>query len=189
MFYISDELLALRAELAAHNFTGNRLQIRYNPWNLGEVWVLNPITKTYILAAAVDPVLRGMTEYQWRVLKRAVRDKFDEPEHLLSLSAGRNAIRDVVQASLTKPSRRRRKRAARFLGQPPQADRPVRLFEADWRDVPGSESGEPLPQTPPDRQPVPADDEEQARPPSSPERNPPEIDPDDLDVDDWEVTG
>ena len=64
MFYISDELLALRAELAAHNFSGNRLQVRYNPWNLGEVWVLNPITKTYILAAAVDPVLRGMTEYQ-----------------------------------------------------------------------------------------------------------------------------
>ena len=36
--------------------------------------------------------MQGMTEYQWKVLKRAVRERFDQPEHLLSLAAGRNAI-------------------------------------------------------------------------------------------------
>ena len=25
--------------------------------------------------------MKGMTEYQWRVLKRAIRERFDDPEH------------------------------------------------------------------------------------------------------------
>ena len=37
---------------------------------------------------------------QWRVLKRAIRERFDQPDHLLSLAAGRNAIRDVVEAAI-----------------------------------------------------------------------------------------
>ena len=45
MFYTSDELLALRAELAAQNLSTDRLQVRYNPWDLGAVWVLNPLSK------------------------------------------------------------------------------------------------------------------------------------------------
>jgi hypothetical protein len=60
--------------------------------------------------------MQGLTEYQWRVLRRAVRERFDDPDHLLSLAAARNAIRDVVDAAVTKPSRRRRTRAARFAG-------------------------------------------------------------------------
>ena len=54
-----------------------------------------------------------MTEYQWRVLKRAIRERFDQPDHLLSLAADRNAIRDVVEAAMQKPSRQRRVRAVR----------------------------------------------------------------------------
>ena len=42
MFYMSDELMALRAELAANNLNADQLQVRYNPWDLGQVWVLNP---------------------------------------------------------------------------------------------------------------------------------------------------
>ena len=56
--------------------------------------------------------MKGMTEYQWRVSKRAIRERFDQPDHLLSLAAGRNAIRDVVEAAVQKPSRQRRVRAA-----------------------------------------------------------------------------
>ena len=69
------------------------------------MWVLNPVDNTYLKASAVDPAMKGMTEYQWRVLKRAIRERFDEPEHLLSLAAGRNAIRDVVEEAMQKPSR------------------------------------------------------------------------------------
>ena len=43
MFYTSDELMALRSELASHNLDADRVAVRYNPWDLGEVWVLNPI--------------------------------------------------------------------------------------------------------------------------------------------------
>ena len=118
MFYTSDELMALRAELAVGNSQVDRLSLRYNPWDLGEIWVLSPIDNGYIKATAIDTAMKGMTEYQWRVLKRAIRDRFDDPEHLLSLAAGRNAIRDVVEEALRKPSRRRRVRAARFLSKP-----------------------------------------------------------------------
>lgn len=48
MFYSSDELMALRAELAANNLATNRFQIRYNPWNLGHAWVLNPLDNRYL---------------------------------------------------------------------------------------------------------------------------------------------
>jgi len=74
MFYTSDELMALRCELASHNVDADRVAVRYNPWDLGEVWVLNPIPmeNTYLKASAVDPAMKGMTEYQWRVLKRAI---------------------------------------------------------------------------------------------------------------------
>lgn len=116
MFYTSDELLALRAELAAHNLSADRLTVRYNPWDLGAVWVLNPINRRYLRASSVDSALIGLTEYQWRVLRRAVREKFDEPDHLLSLAAARNSIRDLVEKSINKPTKRRRARAARFLG-------------------------------------------------------------------------
>ena len=73
--------------------------------------------------------MKGITEYQWRVLKRAIRERFDQPDHLLNLAAGRNAIRDVVEAAMQKPSRQRRVRAARFLrpapsltGEPEESD-------------------------------------------------------------------
>lgn len=116
MFYTSDELMALRAELAAHNLSADRLTVRYNPWDLGAVWVLNPINRRYLKASSVDSALIGLTEYQWRVLRRAVREKFDEPDHLLSLAAARNSIRDLVEKAIQKPTKRRRARAARFLG-------------------------------------------------------------------------
>ena len=63
--------------------------------------------------------MKGMTAYQWRVLKRAIRERFDGPEHLQSLSAGRNAIQDVVEEAMRKPSRGRRARVARYLQPAP----------------------------------------------------------------------
>ncbi len=116
MFYAGDELFALRAELAANNLPADKLTVRYNPWDLGTIWVLNPVNRHYLPAVAVDDAMQGLTEYQWRVLRRAVRERFDDPDHLLSLAAARNAIRDVVDATVTQPSRRRRTRAARFTG-------------------------------------------------------------------------
>lgn len=116
MFYTSNELMALRAELAANNINSDRLMVRYNPWDLGSVWVLNPIDRRYLKATAVDSAIVGMTEYQWRVLRRAVREKFDEPEHVLSLATARNSIRDLVEQAVSKRTKKRRVRAARFLG-------------------------------------------------------------------------
>ncbi len=60
IFYTSDDLMALRAEMAAHNVDVDRLSIRYNPWDLGEVWVLNPVDNRYLKATAVDPAMKGM---------------------------------------------------------------------------------------------------------------------------------
>jgi hypothetical protein len=83
MFYTSDELMALRAEMAAGNNQVDRLSVRYNPWDLGAVWVVSPIGGSFLEAPAIDSVMRGTTEYQWRGLKRAVRERFDQPRHLL----------------------------------------------------------------------------------------------------------
>lgn len=87
MFYNADELMALRAELAANNHPADSFQVRYNPWDLGHAWVLNPLDQRYIKVLASDEAMFGMTEYQWKVLRRAVRERFDQPEHVLSLAA------------------------------------------------------------------------------------------------------
>jgi putative transposase len=173
MFYTSDELMALRAELAAGNHRVDRLSVRYTPWDLGAVWVVSPVDGSLLQAAAIDSVMQGMTEYQWKVLKRAVRERFDQPEHLLSLAAGRNAIREVVEEALKKPTRRRRSRVMRYLqGGPSLAGEP--------RDPPG----------------VAAVDHDQARMPApgmetAEEESPADaagpIDTDDIDVSDWEI--
>ena len=79
--------------------------------------MLNPVSRTYLKATAADASVHGLTAYQWRVLRRAVRERFDAPDHVLSLAAARNAIRDVVDQAVQKPSRRRRVRAARYSGE------------------------------------------------------------------------
>jgi len=176
MFYTSDDLMALRAEMAAHNVTVDRLSVRYNPWDLGEVWVQNPVDSRYLKATAVDPAMKGMTAYQWRVLKRAVRERFDGPEHLQSLSAGRNAIRDVVEEAVQKPSRSRRVRVARYLQPPPSTmSSPAETPDLDAAgSSPAAACEEPA--TAADS----ADDH--------PSNNPlPTVDPSELDVSDWEV--
>lgn len=174
MFYQSDELAALRAQLAANNLAADRLSVRFNPWDLGSIWVLHPVTRTYLLASAVDQSVQGLTIYQWRVLRRAVRERFDAPDHVLSLAAARNAIREVVEEAIEKPGRRRRVRAARYSGA--------------FQGIPESNF-------PPETEPVHAADTESdtrssstddVGPPSTSGELPP-IDPTSLEVDDWDV--
>jgi putative transposase len=179
MFYTSDELMALRCELASQNVDADRVAVRYNPWDLGEVWVLNPIPmeNTYLRASAVDPAMKGMTDYQWRVLKRAIRERFDQPDHLLSLAAGRNAIRDVVEAAMQKPSRQRRVRAARFLQPPPSL-----TGEPEESDSGNVEATSPVETAAPGA--VPA---APGVPESTGDSSSPHSDPSEVNVDDWEV--
>jgi hypothetical protein len=173
MFYTSDELMALRAELAAGNHRIDRLSVRYTPWDLGAVWVVSPVDGSLLQAAAIDSVMQGMTEYQWKVLKRAVRERFDQPEHLLSLAAGRNAIREVVEEALQKPTRRRRSRVMRYLqGGPSLVDEPRDSPRVNPVDP--DQAGESLPGM--------ATAEEQA-----PADSAVPIDIDDIDVSDWEI--
>ncbi len=177
MFYTSDELMALRCELASHNVDADRVAVRYNPWDLGEVWVLNPIDNAYLRASAVDPAMKGMTEYPWRVLKRAIRDRFDQPDHLLNLAAGRNAIRDVVEAAMQKPSRQRRVRAARFLQPPPSL-----TGEPNESGAGNAEATSPAESAAHDAQPgVPA------APDTIEDTGVHHSDPSEVNVDDWEV--
>ena len=181
MFYASDDLMALRPEFAANNLNIDRLSVRYNPWDLGRIWIVNPLDNTFLEATAVDPVMNGMTEYQWRVLKRAVRERFDRPGHLMTLAAGRNAIRDVVENTIEKPSRRRRSRAMRFsVGS-------QRLSEATPTDGDDDRS----PDTAGELGPLPSVTESSTT--AEDERGAPNhgpaISPADIDVSDWEVAG
>jgi hypothetical protein len=174
MFYTSDDLMALRSELAGHNVDSNRVAVRYNPWDLGEVWVLSPVDGTYLKTSAIDSAMKGMTEYQRRVLKRAIREQFDQPDHLLNLAAGRNAIRDVIEAAMQKPSGKRRVRVARFLQSAPALTDEL------------EETGSTFPQDA-----LPADTNVPSTAPSIPESSEDSsseaCDPSDVNVDDWEI--
>ncbi len=159
-FYNSDELMAWRADMAANNRKMDRIQIRYTPSDMGHVWALSPLDNRYIKVPAMDAAMQGMTEFEWRVLRRAIRERFDKPEHLMDLASGRNAIREVVEQTMKKPSRKRRARAARFLG--------TSRLTSDGDD--SSESNESSDDTQP-----------------TVEHSTDDIDSSQLDVDDWEV--
>jgi len=183
MFYTSDELMALRCELATQNRAADKLAIRFNPWDRGEIWVLNPIEKTYMKAAAIDSVMKGMTQYQWRVLKRAIRERFDQPDHVLSLAAARNAIREVMEEALKRPSGKRRVRVARFL-QPLGEQRQDNASAADPNVSP-----DPPPEAaaPIEGARVATHEPSPANQSSVTEESPDLPNPADIDVDDWEV--
>ena len=83
------------------------------------MWVLNPIDNTYLKAAAVDPAMKGMTAVSVAGLQAGHPRAIRPAGSLLSLAAGRNAIRDVMEEALQAPSGKRRVRAARFLQPPP----------------------------------------------------------------------
>ncbi len=184
MFYTSDELMALRAELAANNLQQRRMQVRYNPWDLGNVWVLNPLENSYLKASAVDATLKDMTEYQWKVLRRAVRERFDRPDHLMNLAAGRNAVRQVVEETLQKPSRKRRARAARYLQRPPSAESGSSEIREDaWVDVPANHDVRPDAT-------ISTDGPSMLQPPEETSADSQEeLDPADINVDDWDIAG
>ena len=112
------------------------------------------------------------------MLKRAVRERFDQPEHLLSLAAGRNAIRDVVEETLQKPSRRRRSRVMRYLqGGSSLADEPAECPTGDaLLDVDPNQEGLPASE-------MPSAEEQRLASPAAP------IDSEDIDVSDWEIAG
>jgi hypothetical protein len=141
--------------------------------------VLNPVDSRYIKATAVDPAMKNMTAYQWRVLKRAIRERFDGPEHLQSLSAGRNAIREVVEEAARKPSRSRRVRAARYLQSPPSTMNspvePADLASAGSPTAAASSFEEAA-----------IDVDHVDDQPS--ENSVPTVDPSEIDVSDWEVS-
>jgi hypothetical protein len=125
-----------------------------------------------------------MTEYQWRILKRAVRERFDKPEHVLTLTEGRNAIRDIVDQEVKKPSRKRRSRSARFLQQPGMATTESAASPSEaTKDPPVSNpppSASPQP-SPPSSANNPGEDRPAPSPPAVPGPT------DDLNVDDWGV--
>ncbi len=117
--------------------------------------------------------------YQWRVLKRAIRERFDGPEHLQNLSAGRNAIREVVEEAVRIPSRSRRVRAARYLQPPPSTmNSPVEPADLD------SVGSPPTAATPSCEEAAMGADQVDDR---QSEKPLPIIDPSEIDVSDWEV--
>ena len=185
MFYSSDEVMALRSQLAASNLQVDRLSVRYNPWDLGQIWVLSPLDGSFLQAAAVDPVMQGMTDYQWRVLKRAVRDRFERPEHLLSLAAGRNAIRDVVEETLQKPSRRRRSRAMRYVHGTTSLAQKTTGNDLDAASSGIASADEASPGTLAED--TNASPEDGSHGEHQPTADRPPINPEEIDVSDWEV--
>ena len=106
-----------------------------------------------------------------------MQERFDEPEHVLSLAASRNKIRDVVEQTVKKPSRKRRVRAARFLNQHISSEQNSDLSETGWVDLDGNAPSVPL-----------MNADTNAPKPVRPEGLPEEpLDLSDLNVDDWEV--
>jgi hypothetical protein len=95
----------------------------------------------------------------------------------MSLAEGRNVIRDIAESTMKKPSRRRRTKAARFLGESSSASAGSNPQNPETNMFPASDGNE-VPAEP-DTNLTEADNTENTSHPDNAL--------DDLDLDDWEI--
>ena len=91
-----------------------KVQCRYNPHNLGEIYVFDQVNKQYIPIPAEDQVYSsGLTLYQHKLIRKLARDLGKRNPAIAELMKCRADLRMITKQLRTSKKLRDRKRAAR----------------------------------------------------------------------------
>ncbi|MEO8036095.1 MAG: Mu transposase C-terminal domain-containing protein, partial [Acidobacteriota bacterium] len=103
-------------ELRRRMGVGAKVELTFDPGDLGHVNVLDPQKGTYIQVAAVDQsYAKCLSFWQNRVIRRYAQRQLDARTDIVALAQAKGEIRALVERDFNRKSSRGRKRHARFM--------------------------------------------------------------------------
>jgi hypothetical protein len=110
--YNSPELGELRRRMGV----GAKVELTFDPGDLGHVNVLDPQKGTYLCVPAVDQAYaKGLSFWQNKVIRRYAQRRLDARTDIVALAQAKAEIRALVERDFNRKSTRGRKRHARFM--------------------------------------------------------------------------
>jgi len=110
--YNGPELGELRRRMGV----GAKVELTFDPGDLGHVNVLDPHNGAYIRVPAVDQAYaKGLSFWQNKVIRRYAQRQLDARTDILALAQAKAEIRALVDRDFNRKSTRGRKRYARFM--------------------------------------------------------------------------
>jgi len=111
--YNSPELGELRRRMGARI----KVELTFDPGDLGHINVFDPSKETYMCVSAVDRAYaRGLSLWQHKVIRRYAQRQLNEHTDIVALAQAKAEIRALVERDFNRKSTRGRKRHARFMG-------------------------------------------------------------------------
>jgi putative transposase len=122
MFHYGVELEGLKyngpelGELRRRMGTGKKVELTFDPGDLGHINVFDPLKETYICVPAVDqPYATGLSLWQHKVIRRYAQRQLNARNNILALAQAKAEIRALVERDFNRKSTHGRKRHARFM--------------------------------------------------------------------------
>jgi putative transposase len=110
--YNSPELGEIRRRVGV----GVKVELTFDPGNLGHVNVLDPQKGIYILIPALNQAYaKGLSFWQNKVIRRYAQRQLNERTDIVALAQAKAQIRALVERDFNRKSTRGRKRHARFM--------------------------------------------------------------------------
>jgi len=110
--YNGEDLGALRRRLSA----GTKVELTFDPADLGHINVLDPQNGTYIRTPALDQAYaKGLSLWQHKVIRRFAQRGLNTRTDIVALAQAKAEIRALVERDFNRKSTHGRKRHARFL--------------------------------------------------------------------------
>ncbi len=110
--YNGPELGELRRRMGA----GAKVELTFDPGDLGHINVLDPQKGTYIRVCAMDQVYaKGLSFWQNNIIRRYAQHQLNARTDIVALAQAKAEIRALVRRDFNRKSTHGRKRHARFL--------------------------------------------------------------------------
>jgi putative transposase len=110
--YNGPELGGLRRRIGS----GSKVELTFDPGNLGHINVLDSHNGTYLRVPALDQVYaQGLSLWQHKVIRRYAQRQLDARTDIVALAQAKAEVRALVERDFNRKSTHGRKRHARFL--------------------------------------------------------------------------
>jgi putative transposase len=110
--YNGPELGGLRRRMKP----GAKVEITFDPGDLGHINVFDPLNETYFRVPAVNQgYAKGLSLWQHKVIRRYAQRQLNTRTNIVALAQARAEIRALVERDFNRKSTRCRKRHARFM--------------------------------------------------------------------------
>lgn len=111
--YNGPELGELRRRIG----TGTKVELTFDPGDLGHINVFDPLRDTHIRIPCVDVAYAtGLSLWQHKVIRRDAQHRLNSRTDLLELAKAKAELRALVERDFIRKSTRGRRRHARFIG-------------------------------------------------------------------------